>query len=126
MKDLITSEDGAHPNRDEIGTATFLAGQGKKVKFMAESKIQGKKSPDIKMDGIAWEIKNPRKNGKYTLDHAMKRAIKQSANIIFDIRHCRAVESRIIVALQKEFMRTKKWKRLIIITKNKGFLTFKK
>ena len=45
-----------------------------------------KKTPDIDVNGIKWEIKSPRGNGKKTIDNNLRAAHKQSRNIVLDLR----------------------------------------
>jgi hypothetical protein len=48
------------------------------------------KTPDAKINGKSWEIKAPRGNGKYTIDHILERAASQSPNVIIDLRRAKA------------------------------------
>lgn len=42
------------------------------------------KTADILLDGIAYEIKSPKSANSNTLEHILKKALKQSSNIIID------------------------------------------
>ncbi|MDR1197217.1 MAG: hypothetical protein LBL08_03025 [Candidatus Nomurabacteria bacterium] len=128
MADRIFLQTGAEPLKNEIATTNFLVAQNKKttIRFLAVSKAKGIRTPDIEMNGMKWEIKNPRKNGKYTLDHAMKSALKQSHNVIFDLRQCIISERNAVNKLKKDFKTVKILKRLIIITKSRRCLHFEK
>lgn len=74
----VQFEDGAEPDRYEKQTAQSLAARGKAVKFLAPSRVKGARTPDIRMSGVTWEIKIPRKNGKYTIEHAVRSGLGQS------------------------------------------------
>ncbi|MCL2335538.1 MAG: hypothetical protein FWC57_05680 [Endomicrobia bacterium] len=78
------------------------------------------------MDNIFWEIKSPQSDGKHTIEHAFRKALKQSENIIFDLRRSKMPDSKCISQLTKYFDDMKKIKRLLIITKSQKLLDFKK
>jgi len=111
----------------EYKTVTFLTDQGFDVELIPPSKTQRAKTADIIMNGIEWEMKAPTKIGKHTLDHAMKSGLKQSKNLIFDLRGIRNTGRKAAEKLQKDFFGKKSWKRLIIIAKDpEKLLTFSK
>ena len=84
------------------------------------------KTPDLKINDIEWELKSPQGNGVKTIENILKKAAKQSKNIILDF-------SRIKMNGNQAFYRTKYYlhnnkhgiKRLIIITKNHKVIDFK-
>ena len=78
------------------------------------------------MDGIYWEIKAPKNNGKHTIEHLFRKALKQSCNIIFDIRRSKMHANKCILQIEKQFKLSQKAKILLIIVDNCKFLDFKK
>ena len=84
------------------------------------------KTPDLKINDIEWELKSPQGNGVKTIENILKKAAKQSKNIILDF-------SRIKMNGNQALYRTKYYlhnnkhgiKRLIIITKNHKVIDFK-
>ena len=42
------------------------------------------KTPDVRIKGIEWELKSPQGNGVKTIENILKKATKQSNNIILD------------------------------------------
>jgi hypothetical protein len=48
------------------------------IEFLVPVDKDYTKTPDIKMDGLLWEIKSPKGDSKYTLQRAFKEALKQS------------------------------------------------
>jgi len=118
--------NGAYPETHELETAWFLNNCGKDVEFLVPVRSKGIHTADILMDGIAWEIKCPKGSGKRTLDRAVKKAIHQSQNIIFDLRYLQLNEEIAIKQLNKDFYSVKIIKRLMIITKSKNLLDIKK
>jgi hypothetical protein len=118
--------NGVLLEKHELRTVIFLTEQGFDVELIPPNQRKGAKTPDLKMNNLKWEMKAPTKNGKYTLDHAMKSGLKQSSNLIFDLRQMRNTGKKATIKLQKDFNKTKNWRRLIIITKEQKMLTFEK
>ena len=121
----IQFEDGAVPEPHEIQTALFLKKNGKNVKFLAPKNRNRVKTPDIFMDGLEWEIKSPISNGSRLIEHALRSASKQSANVIIDLRRGKLADE---VALQQITLTAKKRtaiKKLLIITKSEKIIDLK-
>jgi len=78
------------------------------------------------MDGIAWEMKCPMGKSINTLEHTFKNALKQSENLIFDLRVANFANDAAIKILAKRFNESKKCRRMKIITKNSELLEFNK
>ncbi|MDR1322890.1 MAG: hypothetical protein LBK68_00460 [Candidatus Margulisbacteria bacterium] len=117
-KFTIEFEAGALPTQKELATASFLANQRKKVLFLKPVDRNHIKTPDIIMDGLKWEMKGPEGKGKYLLQNTLHKAIKQSVNVIIDLRWIKiSPEEKCISKLNKEFNLSKALKRLIIITR---------
>ena len=84
------------------------------------------KTPDLRINGIEWELKSPQGNGVKTIENILKKAAKQSKNIVLDF-------SRIKMNGNQALSRTRYYlynnkhqiKRLIIITKNHKIIDFK-
>jgi len=129
-KIIIEKELGAVPSESEIQVVDILVENKipkKHVLFLKPNRYKGSKTPDIKIDhDLCWEIKTPRKVGKYTLDHAERDGLHQSVNLIFDLRLLKNIGAKAKVRLEKDFSMTKKWKKLIIISKDKKVLTYSK
>lgn len=68
----------------ELRTANALASAGFVVKFLATSDTRYEKSPDISINGIDWELKSPKTDKLTAIERNLKRASKQSGNIIID------------------------------------------
>lgn len=119
-------EDGAVPKDHEIQTVLFLIKNGKTPKFLAERKVNHAKTPDIEMDDLEWEMKSPVGTGRENLEHAFKAAVKQSENIIFDLRRSKIPEQKSLAKLQRELALSRKAKRLYVATKKGELLYFEK
>jgi hypothetical protein len=70
----------------ELATAEALAKVGYVVEFLPVDKRKDTKSPDVVMNGEKWEIKAPKTDKLSAIERNLKRATKQSDNIIIDSR----------------------------------------
>jgi hypothetical protein len=119
----IIIQHGAFPEPHEMLTANFFTGIGKDIEFIKPNFASGIKNPDVKMDGIVWEIKSPCGNSRATIEKIYKKAQTQSKNIIFDLRRINMPEEKAISKIKREFsLRRKKVKRIVIITKSAKIL----
>ena len=80
--------------------------------------------PDIIMDGIEWEIKSPTGNGRRTIMRNMKKAAKQSHNIILDLRRTSIPERICVSEKEKRYNERPNIRRVLIIKKNGKLLSF--
>ena len=98
-----------HPNlpeTHEIDAAFALARHYRcVVEFLIPVDDYKRKTADIIMFGVEWEIKCPVGNSKYTIQEQFRRASKQARNIIIDTRRTKLndelVENSILVELRK-------------------------
>lgn len=111
-----------HENR----TVVFLTQQGFDIELLPLLQIKGARTPDMKMLGQEWEMKSPRSNGKYTIEHSFRSALKQSPYIVFDIRDSKMPQKKCIAEIERRFNDFKKVKRVMIITKKQELLDFDK
>lgn len=110
----------------ENATAVFLTEQGFDVELIPASNIEGVHTPDIKMDGLKWEMKAPLGEGNQLIENTIQRALKQSQNIIIDLRHTKRHQTKCLRELEKQFLSKKGIKRLKVITKSGKTLDFEK
>lgn len=109
---------GAHPEDHEIEIAKILNKYGKNVEFLIPLDIKNTRTPDIKMDGLFWEIKSPKGSSSRTIENNLRCALRQSKNIIIDLRRIKIDETRAISQIKEKFVKIKKIKNIIIIKKN--------
>lgn len=110
----------------ENATVVFLTEQGFDIELLRPIQRRGARTPDIRMLGVEWEMKSPKSNGKYTIEHSFRSALKQSPNIIFDIRGSKIPQQKFITEIERRFNDFKKVKRVMIITKRRELLDFNK
>jgi hypothetical protein len=116
--------NGVVLEKHENATVVFLSSKGFNVELIHP--VLERKTPDIKMGKLFWEIKRPIGNSKYTIQHAFKSALKQSPNIIFDLRSSKLHQEQALNRLKKEFELSKGVKRLKVILKSQKIIDYKK
>lgn len=108
----------------ENATVVFLTEQGYDVELIPKSNTPGLHSPDIIMDGLRWEMKAPKGEGKYLINNTIQKAVKQSRNIIIDLRRTKRHQSKCLREIKNEVEKSKSIDRLIVITKGSKILVF--
>ena len=117
---------GANPEPHELETAKVFNKLGKDVTFIPPVYSKGVRTPDIEMDGIFWEIKSPIGNSNKTMKHSFKAALKQSRNIIFDLRRTKISDKECLSKLAREYRASKDAMRLLVILKKQKIVDIKK
>ena len=120
------SELNTPPEQAEFETAKYFAALGKDITFIRPSAIPNQHRPDILMDGVEWEIKCPVGDSKRTIENNMRKAIKQSHNVIFDLRHMRISDSQCVSQIEQQFNIRSQLRRLFIIRRNGELLSYSK
>lgn len=110
----------------ENATVVYFTELGFDIDLIVPSRTPGQKSADFMMDGIAWEMKCPKGKSINTLEHTFKNALKQSENLIFDLRAANFTNDAAIKILAKRFNESKKCRRMKIITKSEELLELNK
>ena len=103
------------PEPHELKTAKALASKGKDVEFIRPSRVQHTRTPDIIMDGIMWEMKCPMGKNKKNIANIFHRALKQSKNIIIDIRQIEIDEKEALVEIKRNAAMAKSLKKLKVV-----------
>lgn len=112
---VISSEIFPLPEKHELSAAQIIATHLKTdAKFIMRS---DRKSPDIKVGNIFWEIKSPTGIGKRNIERQLQMAMKQSCNVILDSRRSKIHISKIRARLNYQANKTRGLKRLLLIDK---------
>lgn len=122
MKQGKITTNGVILRAHELATVVFLTQQGYDVELIKPILNKGVSTPDIYMDGLDWEIKCPTGKSANTIKRSFKTALRQSKNIVFDLRRSRMPDNVNIAKLQKEFTDIKIARRLVISTKSRKLL----
>lgn len=113
---------GVFVEQHELDVAKVLNKLGKDVEFILPSRVHFSRTPDIKMDGMFWEIKSPKGSSSRTIENNLRTALKQSKNIIIDLRRIKIDETKAISQIAKQFKYSKLIRKIIIIKQNKEIL----
>ena len=95
--------------------AKLLALAGHYVEFLQESSLP---TADIRLDGIEYEIKSPETAKLSSVEQLIRKALKQSPNIIIDSSRCKIRGDKLRNYLVYKCRTQKQIKRMILITKN--------
>ena len=102
----------------ELKTAQALALHGYIVEFVAVSNRRNVKSADIMISGELYEIKSPVASKLSAVERNLKRAYRQSTNIIFDSRRMKCLPDKSIQKeLIKQFKLTKNIKHMLFVNR---------
>lgn len=110
----------------EYETVVLFTEKGNDVELIPKSNKMGVHSPDILMDGEAWEIKSPKGEGRYLMSNTIQRAVKQSPNVIVDLRRTKRHQTKCLAELMKEFEKSKSIRQMKIVKKDKTILEIRK
>lgn len=116
---------GAEPTESDILVANIFARLGSDIEFIAPSKAYRVRTPDINMDGLAWEIKCIESNKMDKVRRNISSALGQSDNIIIGTFRTPILDDKIIDYIIRRFTKIKKIKRLKVITKTHRVLDLK-
>ena len=106
---------GVKPWPHELRVAEILAMAGYNVRFLEESSLH---TADVLLNGIEFEIKSPKSANVNSLEHLLKKALKQSSNIIIDTSRMKnSRDNNVKKFLISQAKSRKQIKKLIMITK---------
>ena len=118
--------NGVILEKHEYRTVLLFTEMGVDIELIPKSEKKGVHAPDIVMNGLRWEIKSPKGEGKYLMQNTIQKAVKQSRNVIVDLRRAKRSQERCLQELEKEFGSSKNLQKLKVITKSRKILDFEK
>lgn len=118
--------NGVSLEKHENETVVYFTDLGCDIELIPPSNTPKAKTPDFMMDGKPWEMKSPQGNSRVTIEHAFKRAAKQSENIIIDLRRTKIPTKDSKASLEKLFNASRRIRNLKIITIEQQLIEFKK
>ena len=125
MGKIDIAELNVPPEKHEYETAKYFANRGYNVKFVKPSDVKGFNSPDFKMCGKIWETKRPTSSSNDSFEHNFRKAVKQSGNIIFDLRRLDMKVERKYISKLKKASNLPRLKILLVITLDGQLLTLR-
>ncbi len=121
---LITNGVILQPH--EQRTVNFLLSQNLNVELIPLTHKEGERTADIRIQKIVWEMKAPRGSGRWTIKNIVQKASHQSENMIIDLFRIKIYEPRCLSELQRYFKKSKRIKRMKVVTKSKNIIDFNK
>lgn len=118
------TQNGVHLQDHEYATVKLFLELGYDIELIPRSQVKYYRTPDMVMNGVPWEIKSPQGKGKYTAQNTMQNGASQSRNIIIDLRRCKLPENQAIKEFEREFRKSKHFKRMKIVKNNMEILDF--
>lgn len=123
----VFKTNGVKLEKHEQATVDFLLENGHSVELQSKSNKQRQRTADMILNGVEeWEMKAPKGKGKYVFQNTIQKAAKQSCNVIIDIRRLDMPREKVLAELEKEFIRSKHLRKMMIITKKRELLEYKK
>ena len=119
------SELNVPPEKHEYETARYFAKRGFDVRFIGPHYNLGVKNADFVMDNKIWEVKSPIGSSERTYEDNLRKAIKQSENVIFDLRRLKYVDEIKCLRVLDRYKKLTDLKNLLIIKKDGRLLTEK-
>lgn len=102
----------------ELSTVVLFTKLGYDVELIPRSNTEGVHRSDMIMNGLEWEIKAPKGEGKSLIKNTVQKALRQSANIVIDLRRVKRRQEKCIIELKREFALSRSVKRMVIIKKS--------
>lgn len=121
---IIKTKPDDAPREHELSAALILAYHFKTdVIFI---RPETKKTPDLEINGVKWEIKSPKGGAKKTIENNLRAARKQSFNIVLDLRRTKLHQSKAEARVRFYLVSAPgNIKRLILITKTHKIIDIK-
>lgn len=117
----ITVPKDALVQPHEFNVATILSWTGEDVEFIPTGHMH---TPDIRYQGLLWEIKSPLGSSSRTLENNMRLALKQSTNIIIDLQRLGLPDEKSVGVVKRRAEKLGKKCRIMVITKTKKIIKF--
>lgn len=118
--------NGVSLEKHEYATVLLLTEMGYDVELVHRSTREGEHTPDIIIDNVKWEMKSPTGETRNTIKNNIQGALRQSVNVILDLRRVKRPMEKCLRDIEREFTHNKKLRRLLVITKSKKVLDFSK
>ena len=119
-----------HPNPPEpheVDAAWLLASHyHTTVQFLIPVDDYMRKSADVVMLGVQWEIKSPKGDSKTTIGNQFQFATKQSKRIILDTRRTKLDYEYIVKKVLIEIKKRSSIKKVVLIDKSGKIIEIKK
>jgi hypothetical protein len=111
----------------ERRTAKAIANTGLIVEFIPESSNDFTKSPDVLIRNVRWEMKSPKTDKMTQIEKNLKKANRQSPNIIIDSQRIKSIpDKKIQDFLVDKLKQQKSIKRLLFVNRRREVIDINK
>lgn len=110
---------GAIPQSHESDVALILAKSGDDVTFIP---VKTTPTPDIFYKGREWEIKSPTGSSSRTIENNVRKAVRQSKNIIIDLSRIKIPEDKCLREIKRQVKLLCGVGKVMVITKKQRIL----
>lgn len=118
--------NGVSLEKHEYDTVLFFTELGYDVELLPRSNRAGEHTADIRMGRLIWEMKAPKGEGASLMKNTLQKAVRQSENIIIDLRRVKRHQSKCLAEIRREFRKSRSIKRIKIITRGNILLELNK
>lgn len=108
----------------EWDTINLLLANGYDIQMLPESRISGVHTPDIRMMNLCWEMKSPKSDSSDIIRNTLRDAVKQSSNIIIDLRRTKRHDLRCLYEIKKWYTGRNTTKNIWVISKQGKIIKF--
>ena len=110
----------------ELSTARALADAGYDVEFAHKTEGNRVTSADVIVNGVLWEMKSPQAGNRKAIERNLRKASRQSANIIFDSQRMKGIsDAEVEKELRKYAAHIKAIRRLWFVDRNRAVIDIK-
>ena len=110
----------------ELSSARALADAGYDVEFAHKAEGKRVTSADVIVNGVLWEMKSPQAGNRKAIERNLRRASRQSTNIIFDSQRMKGMsDAEVERELRKYAVHIKAIRRLRFVNRNRRVIDIK-
>lgn len=122
----IIIASGVNLWEQEYETAQALAKADLTVEFFRRSEENRRTSADVIINGLVWEMKAPKADNVRAVDRNLRRALRQSPNVIFDSHRMKKLPDTVIEReLRKHAQEMRSIKHLWFINRHREIIDIK-
>ncbi len=107
-------------------TVKYFLEKGENIVLNMPVCVPNNKNADFLMRGVLWEVKSPVSDNVCSMETTLKRAVKQSQNVIIDLRRIKGEDVCLFRILQRKGREIRRLRWLLIIRKSGELFELKK
>ena len=117
---------GANVWPHELKTAEALSAVGYAVEFIPKNEVDRKKTPDVLLNGLEWEMKSPISNNLSNIQKTLRKAAHQAPRIIYDSQRVKNLtDFQIERELRKQASLFRSIKSVVFVNKRREIVDIK-